>query len=70
MQLININELHPHPRNSEFFDDIIGSNWDQFKDSMLERIKNGKPGNVEPLVITQDKTIVSGHQRVRAQGYV
>ena len=65
MQQININELKPHPRNNEFFDDIVGSNWEQFLDSMRERIKNGKTGNVEPIVITQDKTIVSGHQRVR-----
>lgn len=65
MQPINIDELKPHPRNNEFFDDITGSNWEQFLDSMRERIKNGKTGNVEPIVITQDKTIVSGHQRVR-----
>ena len=65
MQPINIGELKPHPRNNEFFDDITGSNWEQFLDSMRERIKNGKTGNVEPIVITQDKTIVSGHQRVR-----
>ena len=65
MQQININELKPHPRNNEFFDDITGSNWEQFIDSMRERIKKGKAGNVEPIVITQDKVIVSGHQRVR-----
>lgn len=65
MQQINIDELKPHSRNTEFFDDIIGSNWEQFLDSMRERIKNGKSGNVEPIVITQDKIIVSGHQRVR-----
>ena len=66
MQQINIDELKSHPRNNEFFDDITGSNWDQFIDSMRERIKKGKTGNVEPIVITQDKVIVSGHQRVRA----
>lgn len=65
MQQININELKPHPRNNEFFDDITDSNWIQFIDSMRERIKKGKTGNVEPIVITQDKVIVSGHQRVR-----
>lgn len=32
---------------------------------MSDRIKNGKTGNIEPIVITQDKVIVSGHQRVR-----
>ena len=65
MQQININELKPHPRNTEFFDDITGSNWEQFKDSMKERINKGKPGNVEPIVITPDKIIVSGNQRTR-----
>lgn len=65
MQQININELKPHPRNTEFFDDITGSNWEQFKDSMKERIAKGKPGNVEPIVITPDKVIVSGNQRAR-----
>lgn len=65
MQQININELKAHPRNNEFFDNITDSNWIQFIDSMRERIKKGKTGNVEPIVITQDKVIVSGHQRVR-----
>lgn len=38
-QLINISELKPHPRNTEFFDDIIGDNWKQFLSSMSDRIK-------------------------------
>ena len=60
MQLLNISELKPHPRNNEFFDDITGDSWQTF----LESIKTS--GVIEPIVITQDKTIVSGHQRVRA----
>ena len=60
MQLLNINELKQHPRNNEFFDDITGDSWQTF----LESIKTS--GVIEPIVITQDKTIVSGHQRVRA----
>ena len=28
MQQININELKPHPRNNEFFDDMSGEKWD------------------------------------------
>lgn len=60
MQQININELKEHPRNNEFFDDITGEKWKEF----LESIK--KRGVVEPIVITPDKVIVSGHQRVRA----
>lgn len=66
MQQININELKPHPRNNEFFDDINGEKWDELLDSIRKRIKDGKRGNIEPIIITQDKIIVSGHQRVRA----
>lgn len=60
MQQININELKPHPRNNEFFDDMSGEKWTEF----LESIKTS--GVIEPIVITTDMTIVSGHQRVRA----
>ena len=60
MQQININELKPHPRNNEFFDDMVGDAWNAFKDSI------DTSGIVEPIVVTQDMIIVSGHQRVRA----
>lgn len=60
MQQININELKPHPRNNEFFDDMTGDAWDAFKESI------STSGIVEPIVVTQDMVIVSGHQRVRA----
>ena len=60
MQLMKIEELIPHKRNSEFFDDMSGEKWQEF----LESIKTS--GVIEPIVITQDKVIVSGHQRVRA----
>ena len=60
MQQININELKSHPRNNEFFDDITGDSWNAFKDSIESS------GIVEPIVVTQDMIIVSGHQRVRA----
>lgn len=66
MQQININELKPHPRNNEFFDDIVGEKWNELLDSIRKRRKDGKRGNIEPIIITQDKIIVSGHQRVRA----
>ena len=66
MQQININELKPHPRNNEFFDDITGDKWQELLDSIKKRIKEGKRGNIEPIVITQDRVIVAGHQRVRA----
>ena len=60
MQQINVNELKPHPRNNEFFDDMSGEKWQEFLDSIKFR------GVIEPIVITHDKVIVSGHQRVRA----
>ena len=60
MQQININDLKPHPRNNEFFDDMTGEKWKEFLESIKIR------GVIEPIVITPDKIIVSGHQRVRA----
>ena len=60
MQPINIDELKPHPRNNEFFDDMSGEKWKEFIESIKTR------GVIEPIVITPDKKIVSGHQRVRA----
>lgn len=60
MQQINVNELKAHPRNSEFFDDMTGDAWKAF----IESIKTS--GVIEPVVITPDKVIISGHQRVRA----
>ena len=60
MQLLNISELKPHLQNSYFFDDITGDSWSEF----LESIRTS--GVIEPVIITQDKVIVSGHQRVRA----
>ena len=66
MQEFKISELTNHPRNAEFFDDITGGKWDELLDSIRQRISEGKRGNIEPIIITQDKTIVSGHQRVRA----
>lgn len=60
MQMIEISKLIPHQRNNEFFDDIQGDNWIEFKKSIETS------GVIEPIVITQDKIIVSGHQRVRA----
>lgn len=60
MQMMKVNDLIPHPRNTEFFDDMTGEKWNEF----LESVKTS--GVIEPIVITQDKVIVSGHQRVRA----
>lgn len=60
MQMVKVADLIPHPRNNDFFDDVTGQRWEEF----LESIKTS--GVIEPIVITEDKVIVSGHQRVRA----
>jgi len=60
MQLIKIDELKPHEQNGYFFDDIQGDNWSEF----LKSVQTS--GVIEPVIITQNKVIVSGHQRVRA----
>lgn len=60
MQEILVSELKPHPKNDYFFDDMSGDKWDEFVESVRTS------GVIEPIVITQDKVIVSGHQRVRA----
>lgn len=60
MQQIQISQLNPHPRNNEFFDDITGEKWTEF----LKSVQTS--GVIEPIVVTTDMTIVSGHQRVRA----
>jgi len=60
MQTIKVSELKPHPLNSKFFDDITGDSWNLF----LESIQTS--GVIEPIIATDDKVIVSGHQRIRA----
>lgn len=60
MELMNPYNLNPHPRNSEFFDDMDGQKWKDF----LQSVRSS--GIIEPIIVSQDLTIVSGHQRVRA----
>lgn len=60
MQLIKISELKPCPQKDSFFDDITGEPWEK----LLKSIQIS--GVIEPIIITQDKVIISGHQRVRA----
>lgn len=59
-QKLKVSDLCPHKDNDYFFDDITGEAWQEFIDS----IKTS--GVIEPIVVTQNKVIVSGHQRVRA----
>lgn len=58
--LKNPASLREHPRNQEFFDDISGSKWDEFKTSIAQI------GIMNPLIVTEDNTVISGWQRTRA----
>lgn len=51
--------LDPHPKNSEIYGDT-GDLEDAFVESISEK------GVLEPLVITADKQVISGHRRLRA----
>jgi DNA repair exonuclease SbcCD ATPase subunit len=57
---LSISALKVHPRNQEFFDDIEGDDYEQFKKSIQEE------GIITPLLVAPDMTIVSGHQRYKA----
>lgn len=57
---VSISKLIPHRKNTFFFDDLQGDTWIQLCDSIAER------GVINPIIITEDNVIVSGHQRVRA----
>lgn len=60
MELIDVSKLKPFPKNDYFFDDLTGPQWEEFKKS----IKSS--GVIEPVIVTTDLVIISGHQRVRA----
>lgn len=57
---VSIDILKVHPRNSEFFDDIQGKEYEQFKES----IRND--GLLTPILVSPDMTVISGHQRLKA----
>lgn len=57
---IPVDQLRSHPRNNEFFDDIPADRWQDF----IRSIRTS--GVIEPVRITQDNVLVSGHQRVKA----
>lgn len=60
MSLLKIAELHPHPKNDYYFDDIKGDGWDD----LLKSIRTS--GVTNAISVTQNNVIISGHQRVRA----
>ena len=49
-----------HPRNQEFFDDISGQDYENFKKSISEE------GIISEIIVAPDMTIISGHQRYKA----
>ena len=57
---ISVDILKVHPRNTEFFDDISGEEYERFKKSIET------DGLLSPLVVAPDMTIISGHQRLKA----
>ena len=57
---IKISELKPHSQNNFYFDDMEGDAWD----SLLQSISTSNVTNA--ITITQNKVIISGHQRIRA----
>lgn len=60
IQMLSPELLKEHELNKEFFDDIEGVQWQQF----LESIKTS--GILTPLIVTEDYTVVSGAQRLKA----
>lgn len=60
MELIEVSKLKPFPKNDYFFDDLTGPQWEEFKKSVQSS------GVIEPVIVTTDLVIISGHQRVRA----
>lgn len=59
MQSLKVKDLKPHPKNEYFFDDMTGQKYEEFRESIRTS------GVIEPLIVTQDMVIVSGHQRRR-----
>jgi len=57
---LSLSALKIHPRNQEFYDDIEGKNYEQFKNSIQEE------GIITPLLVAPDMTLISGHQRYKA----
>lgn len=57
---VSINVLKIHPRNTEFFDDIQGKEYEQFKQSIKQ------DGILTPILVSPDMTVISGHQRLKA----
>ena len=59
-QYVSVDVLKVHPQNTEFFDDISGHDYEDFKKSIQE------DGIISDIIVAPDMTIVSGHQRYKA----
>ncbi len=57
---VSTDVLKVHPRNAEFFDDIQGKEYEQFKQSISQ------DGVLSPILVSPDMTVISGHQRLKA----
>ena len=57
---VSTDVLKIHPRNAEFFDDIQGKEYEQFKQSISQ------DGILSPILVSPDMTVISGHQRLKA----
>lgn len=57
---LSVHSLKVHPRNLEFFDDIEGEMYEQFKKSIQE------DGVITPIIVAPDMIVVSGNQRFKA----
>lgn len=60
VQNVSVDVLKVHPRNAEFFDDISGQEYENFKKSIAEE------GIISEIIVAPDMTIISGHQRYKA----
>ena len=60
VQNIAVDVLKVHPRNQEFFDDISGQDYENFKKSISEE------GIISEIIVSPDMTSISGHQRYKA----
>jgi len=58
--MIETTKLRPHPKNEELYSTTTGEEWDAFVASVRSE------GVLQPLVVTPDYRVVSGHRRHRA----
>jgi len=61
MNQVPVNLLKPHPKNKEFFPDVLPENlWTE----LIEDIRES--GIINPLIVTADYTVLAGHLRLEA----